>query len=151
MTRLFVDADACAVRAETVRVAERHGAPVLMVSNGGLRPDPHPLVETVFVPDGADAADRWIAERAGPGDVCITADIQLAARCLAAGAAALRPDGSVFTQANIGQQQALRDLMADRRAAEPLASGGGGRPFSRADRSRFLDSLERVLRAALTR
>jgi hypothetical protein len=148
VTRLFVDADACPVRAEAVRVAERHGAPVLMVSNGGIRPDPHPLVESVFVPEGADAADRWIAERAGPGDVCVTADIPLAARCLEAGAAALRPDGSVFTAANIGQQMALRDLMADRRAADPLGTGGGGRPFSRADRSRFLDSLERLLRAA---
>lgn len=146
MKRIYIDADACPVRAEALRVADRHGSPVFVVSNGGIRPDPHPLVETVIVPEGPDAADRWIAERIGPGDVCVTSDIPLAARCLEAGARAIRHDGETFTQANIGHLLAMRDLMADLRAANPLAAGGGGRGFTRSDRSRFLDALERLLR-----
>ena len=80
MTRLYIDADACPVKGEAVSVAERHGLRVLVVSNGGIRPSPHPLVETVIVAEGADAADIWIAERAGPGDICVTGDIPLAGR-----------------------------------------------------------------------
>lgn len=148
MTRVFVDADACPVRAETLKVADRHGLQVYVVSNGGIRPDPHPLVETVIVPDGADAADMWIAERTGPGDICVTADIVLASRCLEGGASVLKHDGEAYTKANIGNALAMRDLMADLRAANPLGQGGGGRPFSKADRSRFLDALERAVRAA---
>ena len=149
MTALYIDADACPVRAEALRVADRHGLKAYVVSNGGIRPDPHPLVQTVIVPEGPDAADLWIAERAGPGDICITADIPLAARCIEAGARAIRHNGEAFTQANIGNQLALRDLMADLRAANPLGSGGGARPFAKADRSRFLDALERLVRLAL--
>jgi uncharacterized protein len=141
---IYVDADACPVREETVRVAERYGHPVRIVSNGGLRPSRHPLVETVIVAEGADAADRWIAERIGPGDVCVTADTPLAAKCLAAGARALRPNGEAFTPANIGTALALRDLSADLRAADPFRQGGG-RPFTRADRSRFLQALDAAL------
>lgn len=148
MTRLFIDADACPVRQEALKVAERHGLPVFVVSNGGIRPSPSPLVETVIVADGPDAADMWIAERAGPGDICVTQDVPLAARCLEAGALAIRPNGVAFTLANIGNVLAIRDLMADIRAANPLAAGGGGRSFSKADRSRFLDSLERLVQAA---
>jgi uncharacterized protein YaiI (UPF0178 family) len=147
MTRLYIDADACPVRTEALRVAERHGVRVFVVSNGGIRPDPHPLVETVIVAEGPDAADRWIAERIGPGDVCITADVPLAARCIEAGARAVRPNGEAFTPANIGHALAMRDLMADLRAANPLGAGGGGKPFGRADRSRFLDALDRLLRS----
>jgi uncharacterized protein YaiI (UPF0178 family) len=142
---IYVDADACPVREEVVRVAERHGVPVRIVSNGGIRPSPHPLVETVIVPEGPDAADRWIAERVGPGDVCVTADTPLAARVLEAGARALRPNGEAFTEANIGEALAMRDLMADLRAADPFRRGGG-RPFGRGDRSRFLEALDAVLR-----
>jgi uncharacterized protein YaiI (UPF0178 family) len=145
---IYVDADACPVRDETVRVAERHGQQVVMVSNGGIRPSPHPLVRIEIVAEGPDAADRWIAERIGPGDLCVTGDIPLAARCLEAGARALRPNGEVFTRANIGQALAMRDLMADLRAADPFRKGNG-RAFGRADRSRFLDALDRELRAAL--
>jgi uncharacterized protein len=145
---IYVDADACPVRDETVRVAERHGQQVVMVSNGGIRPSRHPLVRIEIVPEGPDAADRWIAERMGPGDLCVTGDIPLAARCLAAGGRALRPNGEAFSQANIGQALAMRDLMADLRAADPFRKGGG-RPFGRSDRSRFLDALDRELRAAL--
>ncbi len=150
MSCIYIDADACPVKDETLRVAERHGVQVRVVSNGGIRPNPNPLVETVIVADGADAADIWIAERIGPGDICVTGDIPLAARCLEAGAQALRHNGEAFTQANIGQQLAMRDLMADLRAANPLGAGGGGKPFSKADRSRFLERLERMVRTALS-
>jgi uncharacterized protein YaiI (UPF0178 family) len=149
VTRLFIDADACPVRGEALRVASRHRLHVLVVSNGGIRPDPDPLVETVFVPEGADAADKWIAERIGPGDICVTADVPLAARCIEAGGRAIRPNGEAFSQANIGHALAMRDLKADLRAANPLGQGGGAKPFGRADRSRFLDALERMVRAAM--
>lgn len=149
MSRLFIDADACPVRAEALRVADRHKLRVHVVSNGGIRRDPNPLAENVIVPEGADAADKWIAERIGAGDICVTADVPLAARCVEAGALAIRPNGEVFTPANIGHALAMRDLMADIRAANPLRPGGGAKPFSRADRSRFLDALERLVRAGL--
>ena len=148
MTTLYIDADACPVREEALKVADRHDLRVFVVSNGGIRPSPHPLVTTVIVPEWPDAADRWIAERAGPGDICVTGDIPLAAKVLEKGAAAIRHNGEAFTQANIGHQLAMRDLMADLRAANPLGAGGGGRGFSKADRSRFLDALERMVRAA---
>ncbi len=148
MTALYIDADACPVKDAALRVAERHGLKVFVVSNGGIRPNPHPLVETVIVGQGPDAADMWIAERIGPGDVCVTGDIPLAARCIEAGARALRHNGEAFTAANIGHQLAMRDLMANLRAANPLAAGGGGKPFGKANRSRFLNALERMVRAA---
>ncbi|WP_417720598.1 YaiI/YqxD family protein [Salipiger sp.] len=148
MTMLYIDADACPVKAEAERVATRHGVRMAVVSNGGLRPSANPLVETVIVPEGPDVADMWIAERCGPGDVVVTGDIPLAARCVEAGARVLRHNGEAFTAANIGQQLAMRDLMADLRAASPLAQGGSGKGFTKADRSRFLDALEREMRAA---
>lgn len=148
MPALYIDADACPVRSEAERVATRHKLKMYVVSNGGLRPSQNPLVENVIVADGADVADLWIADRCGPGDVVVTADIPLAARCIEAGARVLRHTGDAFTEGNIGQQLAMRDLMADLRAANPLGQGGGGKAFSKADRSRFLDSLERELRAA---
>ena len=142
---IYVDADACPVKAEVEAVATRHRVKVAMVSNGGLRPSPNPLIEMVYVADGADAADIWIADRAGPGDVVVTADIPLAARAVDAGAAVLKPDGSPLTRANAGEALAMRDLAADLRAADPFRQGGG-RAFSRADRARFRDMLDRVLR-----
>ncbi|MEO1109348.1 MAG: YaiI/YqxD family protein [Pseudomonadota bacterium] len=148
MTTLYVDGDACPVKAEAERVATRHKVPIALVSNGGLRPSANPLVQVVIVLEGADEADKWIAERCGPGDVVVTSDIPLAAKCVDAGARVLRPNGEAFTAANIGQQLAMRDLMADLRAANPLGAGGGGKPFGKADRSRFLDTLERELRVA---
>ncbi|WP_417674175.1 YaiI/YqxD family protein [Pseudodonghicola sp.] len=148
MTALYIDADACPVKTEAERVATRHRVKMYLVSNGGLRPPQNPLVETVIVAEGADEADKWIADRCGPGDVVVTGDIPLAAKCVAAGARVLRHNGEAFTEANIGQQLAMRDLMADLRAANPLGAGGGGRGFTKADRSRFLDALEREIRAA---
>ena len=148
MTSLYIDADACPVKAEAERVATRHKLPMLVVSNGGIRPSANPLVETVIVAAGADEADKWIAERCGVGDIVVTGDIPLAARCIETGARVLRHNGEAFTQANIGQQLAMRDLMADLRAANPLNQGGGGKSFTKADRSRFLEALEREIRAA---
>lgn len=148
MTEIFVDADACPVKAEVLKVAERHGLKTHVVSNGGIRPSPHPLVNTVIVAEGADAADMWIADRIGPGDICVTGDIPLASKCIEAGAEAVRHNGDLFTAENIGRQLGMRDLMADLRAANPLGAGGGGKPFSKADRSRFLDMLERMVRQA---
>ena len=148
MGALYIDADACPVKPEAERVATRHGLRMFVVSNGGLRPSPNPLIETVIVAEGADEADKWIATRCGPGDVVVTGDIPLAAKCVEAGARVLRHNGEAFTKANIGQQLAMRDLMADLRAANPLGTGGSGRGFTKADRSRFLDSLEREIRAA---
>lgn len=148
-SRLYLDADACPVRAEAEEVATRHGRRMVVVSNGGIRPSANPLVETVYVEQGLDVADRWIAERAGPGDVVVTADVPLAAACIARGARVVRHDGSELGPRNIGEVLATRDLMAGLRAADPLRPGGG-RPFSRADRSRFRDALDRALRRPLS-
>lgn len=143
---LYIDADACPVKEEALRVAHRHKMQVYLVSDGGIRPNPHPLVEVVVVTQGADAADDWIVEHIQPGDMCVTGDIPLADRCIKKGARAIRHNGEMFTTANIGNQLAMRDFMTDMRAANPLNQGGGGRPFSKADRSRFLDVLEREAR-----
>ncbi len=148
MSVLYIDADACPVKAEAERVATRHKVAMRVVSNGGIRPSQNPLVETVVVPEGPDAADMWIAERAGPGDIVVTQDIPLAAKCVAAGARVLKPDGEALTGKNVGQALAMRDLMTDLRAADPFRQGGG-RGFTKADRARFLDALEREMRAAL--
>jgi Uncharacterized protein conserved in bacteria len=145
---IWVDADACPVKAEAERVATRLGVKLMLVSNGGLRPSPNPLVEMVYVDQGPDVADMYIAERAGRGDVVITNDIPLAAKCVEAGARVLRPDGEALTPANIGNVLATRDLMADLRSADPFRQGGG-KPFSKADRARFSDALDRVARAAI--
>ena len=144
---IYVDADACPVKAEVERVGTRHKLRMFVVSNGGIRPSPNPLVETVVVSDGPDVADMWIADRATKGDVVITGDIPLAARCIENGALVLKHNGEPLTQANIGNVLATRDLMADMRAADPFRQGGG-KPFSKADRARFLDGLERAVRAA---
>ncbi|WP_226575170.1 YaiI/YqxD family protein [Acuticoccus sediminis] len=149
MRTIFVDADACPVKDETIRVADRYQFQVVMVSNGGIRPRREPFVETVVVPAGPDEADKWIADRAGPGDICVTSDIPLAARVLEGGATAVRPNGEAFTSASIGNELATRDLMADWRAANPLSAGGGGKTFTPRDRSRFLQTLDRLVRAAV--
>jgi uncharacterized protein YaiI (UPF0178 family) len=144
---IYVDADACPVKAEAERVATRHRLRMVIVSNGGIRPSANPLVDTVIVPEGPDEADKWIADRAGPGDIVVTADIPLAAKCVSAGAQVLKHDGEVLDSGNIGNVLATRDLMADLRSADPFRQGGG-RAFTKADRSRFLDALERAVRRA---
>lgn len=148
MTTLYIDADACPVKAEAERVATRLRVPMVLVCNGGLRPSANPLVSLRIVAEGPDEADKWIADQCGPGDVVVTADLPLADRCLKAGASVLQHDGEVLSEANIGPRLATRDLMADIRAANPFHQGGGA-AFAKADRSRFLQSLDRVLQAAL--
>ena len=147
MTAIYVDADACPVKDEVMRVVRRHGLVVHMVSNQWMLLNDDPLVNRVVVEQGPDIADDWIAERAGPGDIAITADIQLAARCLEAGAAALGPDGRPFTQGDIGTALAMRDLNAHLRDTGEIA--GYNPVFSKKDRLRFLDALERTVQSAL--
>ena len=140
---ILVDADACPVKDEVYRVAWRVGVPVAVVSNQHLRVPDHPQVKRVVVGSGFDAADDSIAEAAGPGAVVITADILLADRCLKAGATVLSSNGKPFTHGSIGGAIATRAIMADLRAGgEQL---GGPPPFSKADRSRFLQALDTAL------
>ncbi|HUT51319.1 MAG TPA: YaiI/YqxD family protein [Alphaproteobacteria bacterium] len=148
MTEIYIDADACPVKPEVLRVAERHRVLVHMVGNSWLRmAADNPLVNSIVVPEEADAADDWIAEHIGAGDIAITADIPLAARCLEAGAQAIGPTGKPFTEAGIGNALAMRDLMAHLR--DTGAVSGGGPAFSKQDRSRFLGALETAIQAAL--
>jgi uncharacterized protein YaiI (UPF0178 family) len=140
---ILVDADACPVKDEIYKVAWRHEVPVTIVSNSHLRVPDHPLIERVVVSDGFDAADDWIAEAAGPATVVVTADILLADRCIKAGATVISPSGKPFTANSIGTAVATRAIMADLRAGGD--SIGGPAPFSRADRSRFLSSLDEAL------
>ena len=141
MTTLYIDADACPVKAEAERVATRLRVPMVLVCNGGLRPSANPLVTLKVVAEGPDEADKWIADQCGPGDVVVTADLPLADRCLKAGARVVTHDGEVLSVANIGPRLATRDLMADLRASNPFMQGGGA-GFSKADRSRFLQVLD---------
>ncbi|MBI0476411.1 YaiI/YqxD family protein [Sphingomonas sp. MA1305] len=143
--RILVDADACPVKDEIYRVAYRLEVPVTVVSNAFLRVPAHPLISRITVDDGFDAADDWIAERAGPASVVITADILLADRCLKAGATVVAPNGRPFTTSSIGNAIAVRAIMADLRAGGDRI--GGPPPFGKEDRSRFLSALD----AALTR
>ncbi|WP_298859275.1 YaiI/YqxD family protein [uncultured Sulfitobacter sp.] len=147
MTAVYIDADACPVKDEAERVITRHKIKMYMVCNGGLRPSRNPYVENIIVPDGPDVADMWIADRAGRGDVVVTGDIPLAAKCVEAGARVIKHNGEALTEANIGNVLATRDLMTDLRAADPFRQGGG-KGFTKADRSRFLEALEREIRAA---
>ena len=144
MTTVYVDADACPVKIEIITIAIRHSSRAVMVCNGGIRPHPHPLIDLAIVDDGPDAADMWIAREAGGGDIVVTNDIPLAARVVENGAAVLRPDGSPITEKNVGTLLAMRDLMADLRAADPFRQGKG-KPFSKADRSRFSQALDQLL------
>lgn len=146
MVTLFVDADACPVKAEVERVADRHQLKTFMVSDGGIRPSLNPLIDVVSVASGADAADDWIVENISPDDICITNDIPLAARVLKKEAMALRPNGEPFSQAGIGMTLATRDLMHGLREAGAIT--GGPRPFSKRDRSAFLNRLETMVQAA---
>ncbi|MCC6863641.1 MAG: YaiI/YqxD family protein [Rhodobacteraceae bacterium] len=146
MPKIFIDADACPVKIEAERVAIRHGVRMLVVSNGGIRPSENPLVESIFVATGPDEADKWIAEHVERGDVVVTSDIPLAAMVIAEGAVVIKHNGEVLTERNIGNVLATRNLMQDLRSADPFRQDGG-RPFSKTDRSRFLQMLERELRA----
>ena len=149
MTEIFIDGDACPVREEVYRVAGRLGLRVHVVSNGSrpIRPPGLPNVVMVVVPSGADVADDWIADRIGPADVCVTADIPLAARCLAKSARALSNVGRPWTPDNIGSALAGRELA--RHAREIGLVTGGPSPLTKQDRSRFLSTLDTMVQAAL--
>lgn len=145
MLDLYVDADACPVKSEVYRVAERYDLRVFVVANNWMRVPDDPMVELVMVADGLDVADDWIAERAGEGDIAITADIPLAARCIKNGARVLAPGGKPFTEESIGDVLATRNLMTELRETGEIQ--GGGRPFSKQDRSRFLQELDKAIQA----
>jgi hypothetical protein len=137
---IFVDADACPVKAEVYRVAERYGLKVLVVANSFVNVPRGDIIERVIVNDGPDAADHWIAERAGPSDIVITADIPLAGRCVRKGATVIGSTGKPFTDDSIGLALATRDLLTGLRSAG--ATTRGPAPLSRQDISRFLSALD---------
>jgi uncharacterized protein len=141
--RILVDSDACPVREEVYKVADRHQVPVVIVANSYMRIPKDPLVSQVVVTDKFDAADDWIAEQAGPSTVVITSDILLAERCVKAKAVVLAPTGKTFTENSIGMSVATRAIMADLRAGVGQTSGPA--PFTNADRSNFLSALHSAL------
>ena len=147
--QIFVDADACPVKAEVVRVAVRHGLVVYMVSNTWMRLDESPLIKRIVVNDGPDAADDWIAARVGASDIAVTGDILLAARCPKAGAQCIGPTGKAFDEANIGMAVAMGDMQ--RHLREIGESRGFNPPFAPRDRSRFLQALEHAVQAGKRR
>lgn len=142
---ILVDADACPVKEEIYKVAFRAGARVIVVANAYLRMPEHPLVERARVGEAFDAADDYIVERADSRAVVVTADILLADRALKKGAQALAPNGKPFTAASIGAAIATRAIMADLRGSGDPTAGGGARPFSKEDRSRFLQALDAAI------
>lgn len=146
---IFVDADACPVKDEVVRVAERHALPMSFVSNTWMRGPDHALAQRITVAEGPDAADDWIAERTSPGDIVITNDIPLAHRCVVKGATVLQPNGRVLDNNSIGMALAVRDLATHLRETGEI--GGGPPAFTKADRSRFLERLENAVQAAKRR
>ncbi|WP_340150684.1 YaiI/YqxD family protein [uncultured Sneathiella sp.] len=143
MTRIFIDADACPVKEEVYRVAGRHRLMTFVVSNSWMRIPQSPLIEQIVVDDGFDAADNWIAENLACDDVVITSDIPLADRALKKSAVVLGPSGKAFTGQSIGMSLAMRDLNAHLRETGDIT--GGAPPFSKKDRSRFLNVLENTL------
>ncbi|HWA60157.1 MAG TPA: YaiI/YqxD family protein [Caulobacteraceae bacterium] len=146
-TRIFVDADACPVKDEVYRVAQRYGLKTFVVANAFMMVPAHPLIERVIVDAGPDVADDWIAERAAAGDIVVTNDIPLAERSLKAGAAAIAPNGRSFTADSIGSAIAQRALMEQLRSTGEFT--GGPRPFERQDRSRFLQALDEAVNRAM--
>ena len=137
---VFIDADACPVKDEAYKVAARHGLKTYVVANSWMTVPRDPAIERIVVPSGPDIADDWIAERAGPGSVVVTADVPLAARCVKSGATVIAPSGKPFTPQSIGMALATRNLMDSLRSAGEIT--GGPRPFSPRDRSAFLSSLD---------
>jgi uncharacterized protein YaiI (UPF0178 family) len=140
---ILVDADACPVKDEVLRVAERHGVRVTLVANRGLRPSRDPMVAHVLVPQGADAADDWIVAHAGAGDIVVTSDIPLAGRALKQGATVLGPTGRPFTESSIGMALAMREL--NQHLRETGESRGLNAGFTAKDRSMFLQALDEAV------
>ncbi|NQV44507.1 MAG: YaiI/YqxD family protein [Rhodospirillales bacterium] len=147
MPEIFVDADACPVKDEVIRVASRHSLKTHMVSDGGIRPSSDPMINLVIVPSGPDAADDWIADNIAKGDIVVTSDIPLAARCIEQGGKAIRPNGDPFTESSIGMALATRNLMSTLRETGTIT--GGPRPFSNRDRSQFLNAMEVMVQSSL--
>jgi uncharacterized protein YaiI (UPF0178 family) len=143
MSKIYVDADACPVKDEVLRVAARHGVTVTFVANFGLRPSRDPMIVNVMVAQGPDAADDWIAEHAGAGDVVVTADIPLAGRALQKGATVLGPTGKPFTDSAIGMALAMREL--NQHLRETGESRGLNAGFTSRDRQRFLQALDEAV------
>ncbi len=146
MVEIYVDGDACPVKEEIMRVATRHGLAVHMVGNSWLRMAENPLLHRVVVSEGADAADDWIADHIGAGDIAVTTDIPLAARCLEANANVLAPTGKPFTNDGIGNALAMRELTVHLRDTGEIR--GNNPAFTKQDRSRFLQALEQAIRSA---
>ena len=142
--RIYVDADACPVKEEVYRVAARHRIPVSVVAQGFIRVPDDPDIERIAAGSAPDAADDWIAERAGKGDIVVTADIPLASRCVKAGAEAIAPNGRAFTEQSMGMTLAVRNLMHDLRSAGEVTRGPP--PFSPRHRSAFLSALDAAIR-----
>jgi uncharacterized protein YaiI (UPF0178 family) len=140
---IYIDADACPVKAEIYRVAERYGIQVYLVSNSYIAAPREPIIERVVVSSGPDAADDWIAERAAPGSIVVTADIPLAHRSIKAGAGVIAPNGRILEEASIGMALATRNLMDELRSAGQMT--GGPKPFDRRDRSNFLSNLDLMI------
>jgi len=145
-TRIFIDADACPVKEEAYRVARRYGLKTYVVANAFIMVPRESLIERVVVEAGPDVADDWIAERAVGGDIVVTSDIPLASRCLKAGAAVLNPKGVAFTEASIGMALAGREIAEHLRSFGEIT--GGPKPFSPADRSKFLQALDEAVNRA---
>jgi uncharacterized protein YaiI (UPF0178 family) len=145
LLEIYVDGDACPVKDEVLRVAGRHGLTIHLVSNSGMRVAESPLIRRVIVAEGPDAADDWIADNIGDGDIAVTSDIPLASRCLKRGAAVLGPTGKPFTDDSIGMALAMRDLNAHLRDTGEIK--GYNASFSKQDRSRFLQALEQTIQA----
>lgn len=144
MTRIYIDADACPVKDEIYRVAARHGLPVSVVAGQFIRVPHDPAIERIAAGSGMDAADDWIAQRAGTGDIVVTSDIPLASRCVKAGAEVIAPNGKPFTEAAIGMALAVRNLMTDLRSSGEIT--GGPKSFAPRDRSAFLSALDQIIR-----
>ena len=149
MLHIFVDADGCPVKQEIYRVAERYGIKVILVSNSQMRAPDEDWLEVVVVEGRFDAADDWIVEHVSKRDIVISGDIPLASRCLKKGALVLGPTGRVFTEDNIGEALASRELLSHLRALGTVT--GGPAPFEKRDRSRFLQRLDDTIQAARSR
>ena len=143
MIKIYVDADACPVKKEVERVATRHNLETYMVCDGGIRPSLNPLIQLIVVNQGADAADDWIVDHIKKLDICVTNDIPLAGRCLKKGAFAIKPNGKRYTDDNIGIALAKRDIMEKIRETGEIT--GGPPPFSKTDRSKFLNQMEIIV------
>ena len=144
MKKIYVDADACPVKDEIVKVATRHKIQVFMFCNGGIRPFRQKLINLIIVPEGSDEADKWIFENIKIEDVVVTSDITLASKCIDKGASVLKHDGLILNVKNIGNLLATRDLMSDLRSFDPFLKGKS-KNFTREDKGKFLNSLQTLI------